>query len=109
MVPGFTLELWNSIPNILAFSIVSPSGEIRGRNTIRTTERDEFQFLLEGTTAIVDYKLLVERTNQELIFFRFQKPSPGIWKIIVSPLRIIDGLFHMMAPVKQFHKGKYSF
>lgn len=108
-VPGFTLELWNSIPNILAFSIVSPSGEIRGRNTIRTTERDEFQFLLEGTTAIVDYKLLVERTNQELIFFRFQKPSPGIWKIIVSPLRIIDGLFHMWLPLSSFIQGEVFF
>lgn len=108
-VPGFTMELWTSIPNILAFSIVSPSGEVRGRTTIRTTERDEFQFLFEGTTAIVDYKLLVERTNQELIFFRFQKPSSGIWKILVSPLRVIDGLFHMWLPLSQFIQGEVFF
>lgn len=108
-VSGFTMELWTRVPNVLSISIVSPSGESRGPVSIRSAGRADFQFIFEGTPVTVDFKLLVERTNYELIFFRFQNPPPGIWRVNVIPLRITDGLFHMWLPVTEFLSGEVYF
>ena len=108
-VTGFSLELWTDIPNILSISILSPSGENTSRIPFRVGASAEVDFLFERTKVSVDYRLLVEKSTSELIFFRFDAPAPGIWKIIIEPLTLADGQFHMWLPVTEFLSGEIYF
>lgn len=108
-VPGFTLELWTSIPNIVSISLTSPSGENTAQIPIRANASTTFNFLFERTEVTIDYRLIVEKENSELIFFRFRDPSAGIWKINVEPIRIIDGRYHIWLPVTDFIDGEVFF
>lgn len=108
-VTGFTMELWTSIPNILSIALTSPSGETTTRIPIRVNSRTDFEFLYERTKVTIDYRLIVEKGTAELIFFRFDQPSPGIWKIEVEPVRIIDGRYHLWLPVSEFLSGEVYF
>ena len=108
-VSGFSLELWTDIPNILSISILSPSGENTSRIPFRVGDSEEIDFLFERTKVSVDYRLLVEKSTSELIFFRFDAPAPGIWKIIIEPLTLADGRFHMWLPVTEFLSGEVYF
>lgn len=67
-VDGFTMELWTSIPNVLSISLTSPSGESTTRLTVRGNTRTDFQFLLEPTRVIIDYRVIAELETSELIF-----------------------------------------
>ena len=108
-VSGFSLELWTDIPNILSISILSPSGENTSRIPFRVGASAEIDFLFERTKVSVDYRLLVEKSTSELIFFRFDTPAPGIWKIIIEPLTLADSRFHMWLPVTEFLSGEVYF
>ena len=108
-VSGFMLELWVMIPNILSISIISPSGENSSRISFRVGSNVELDFLFEKTKVYVNYRLMVEKTNSELVFFRFNTPAAGIWKIVVEPVRLIDGQFHMWLPVTEFLDGEVYF
>lgn len=108
-VPGFSMELWTEIPTILSISIISPSGENTSRIPLRAGTGAEFDFLFERTKVSVDYRLLVEKSTSELVFFRFDAPAPGIWKIIVEPLNVIDGQYHIWLPVTEFLGGEVFF
>lgn len=106
---GFTMELWTSIPNIVTVSIESPGGESTSVIPIRIQESVTYSFLLERTRVTISYRLVIKKTNSELIFFRFQAPSPGIWKVRVVPTRTLDGLFHMWLPLSEFLSGEVFF
>ncbi|MDD2978515.1 MAG: S8 family peptidase [Hespellia sp.] len=108
-VSGFSMELWTEIPNILSVTVTSPSGESTSNLSIRSSSSQMFQFLFEGTSLFVDYRLLVERSSSELVFFRFAKPTPGIWRITVTPVQIATGEFHMWLPVTEFLSGTVYF
>lgn len=106
---GFVLELWTEIPNILGVSVISPSGEQIPRVPIRQRSSEVYQFVFERTEVQIDYRLLVESTNSELIMFRFARPANGIWKIVVEPVQVADGIFHMWLPVREFLSGEVYF
>ena len=108
-VSGFSMELWTEVPNILSISIISPSGENTSRIPFRVGASAEIDFLFERTKVAVDYRLLVEKSSSELVFFRFNAPAPGIWKIIVEPLSIADGRFHIWLPMTEFLSGEVFF
>lgn len=108
-VRGFQAEIWTDIPDVLAVSLYSPSGEQIQKVPIRQNSRNEYRFLLEQTTVIIDYRLLVERTNSELIILRFIDPAEGIWKIGLEPLQSIEGRFHIWLPVSEFMTGGVYF
>lgn len=108
-VDGFSMELWTEIPNILSISIISPSGENTSRIPFRVDSSTEVDFLFERTKVSIDYRLLVEKTTSELVFFRFNSPASGIWKIVVEPLTLSDGHFHLWLPLTEFLKGEVYF
>ena len=106
---GFTMELWTDIPNIVAVSIISPSGERIPRVPIRRGVMEVYRFVFEGTTIFINYKLLVEKSNSELIFFRVKDPAPGIWTIFIEPVELADGVFHMWLPITELLEGEVYF
>ena len=107
-VTGFTMELWTEIPNILSISLVSPSGESSSL-PVRVGAATELNFLFENTVVDIDYRLIVEQTNSELIYFRFRSPAPGIWRLVVEPVQVIDGRFHIWLPLTEFLTGDVYF
>lgn len=106
---GFCMELWSDALNLLAVSVISPSGEQTYRFPIRSEETDSYTFVLERTTVTVDYKVFVERLNAELVFFRFINPTAGIWTIVVEPIQVQEGQFHLWLPVTEFLENEVYF
>ena len=107
-VSGFVAEIWTEIPNIFSVSVESPSGERSFQTPIRE-ESESYEFLFEHTTVFVQYRVLVESTNSEVIFLRFVNPMEGIWKINIYPVGYGDGIFHIWLPVTEFLTGDVFF
>lgn len=106
---GFCTELWSNAFNIFAVSVVSPSGERSDQFPIRSMQTQEYKFVFEKTKISIDYKVFVERLNATLIFLRIEEPTEGIWKVIVKPIQVEDGRFHMWLPVQEFLKSDTYF
>lgn len=108
-IDGFSMELWTENPNIFSVTVVSPSGGTTSRLPIRRNETQQYRFVFEGTRITIDYKLFLERSNAELIFFRLEAPTEGIWKVIVEPVQVAEGIFHMWLPMTEFLQGDVYF
>lgn len=108
-VDGFVTELWSKIPNVVTISITSPSGEQTRQISLRQGYRYNFLFTFERTEVIVEYRLLMENNDSQLIFMRFKDPAPGIWRIQVQPLQMSEGDFHMWLPTQEFLSGEVYF
>lgn len=106
---GFVAELWTMLPNVMTAYIVSPSGEKSPAISIRQGSRFSFTFPFDQTRVEVEYRLLVFNNDSQLLFFRFVRPSEGIWRIGVEPVRISDGEFHIWLPMKEFLDGNTYF
>lgn len=108
-VEGFVVELWSTIPNVMTVAFTSPSGERTGYISLKQGYEYKEEFLFDRTDVEVEYRLLLENSDSQLIFIRFRNPSQGIWKIGVKPVRVSDGRFHMWLPVPGFLTGEVYF
>lgn len=99
---GFVAELWCTLPDIVTAYLVSPSGERSPTLSIRQSEKYTLNFVFDGTTVDVEYRLLMENNDSHLIFFRFQGQPEGLWKIGVEPVNIVNGSYHIWLPAQEF-------
>lgn len=109
---GFTAELWGNIPSNHAISIRSPGGETTDRVDFKAMETREFSFVYTRTRIRVDHVLVEQGSGEELIFFRFVDPSPGVWTIQVTTSGgryQPEGNFHIWLPITEFLKGETYF
>lgn len=109
---GFTAELWGSIPANHAISIRSPGGETTDRVDFKVRETREFSFIYERTKIRVDHVLVEQGSGEELIFFRFVDPTPGVWTIQVTTSGgryDPQGNFHIWLPITEFLRGETYF
>ena len=106
---SFAVELWSTLPNIVMVSVTSPSGERTGMIPIRLGYLFDFLFTLERTTITVEYRLLQENNDAQLVFIRFQNAVPGIWKIDIKPAMQTTGDFHIWLPMEEFLEGEVYF
>ncbi len=107
---GFTMELWGNVPAKHSIAIRSPGGEVTPKVDFREQSSREFNFVYERTQIQVDHVLVEEGSGEELIFFRFIAPTPGIWTIQVT---ITGGSFgssfHMWLPLTEFLQSNTYF
>ena len=108
-VSGLIMELWTENPNLMEVSLISPSGGSSSRLPLRRDESFEYRYVFEGTRVSITYKLFLERSNAELIIFRVQDPTPGIWKIRVEAVQVTEGIFHIWLPMREFVDGETYF
>lgn len=108
-VNDFVTELWSTLPNIVTVSITSPSGERTGQIPVRLGYLFDFVFAFERTSVTVEYRLLQENNDAQLVFIRFQNAVPGIWRIEVQPAMQTQGEFHMWLPMREFLEGEVYF
>lgn len=100
---GFVCELWGSNPDVFEIGIVSPGGERIPRISFNYQEGLSYRFVYERTKIDIDIVLVEEFSSQELIFMRFQDPTPGVWTITVYHQGSLNsGVFHMWLPVQPF-------
>lgn len=109
---GFIAELWGNIPASHAISIRSPGGETTDRVDFKARETRAFSFVYEDTQIRVDHVLVEQGSGEELIFFRFVDPTPGVWTIQVSIMGGADqqeGSFHIWLPLTDFLQSETYF
>lgn len=109
---GFVAELWGNVPASHAISIRSPGGEVTDRVDFRLRETREFSFIYERTRILVAHILVEPGSGDELILFRFQDPTPGVWTIQVTTSGgryQEEGNFHIWLPITEFLTGDTYF
>ena len=106
---GFAIEMWSAEPQLFEVAVVSPAGERLSRIPAERLGRREYSFVLEGTTLTVDYRIVGTRSANQLIYLRFDRPTKGIWKILVFPKNYIYGSFHMWLPISAFLESPVYF
>ena len=110
---GFTMELWGKIPDRHAISIRTPGGEVTPQVDFRERDVREFSFVYESTKIQVGHILVEQRSGEELIFFRFLDPAPGVFTIYVTAMgtgsQENQDSFHMWLPLKEFLRGETYF
>ncbi len=108
-VDGFFVELWAGAPELFEVAVFSPTGEEMPRVPVREGRTTVYDFIFEGTTVSVDYRIEARRTASLLVYLRFENPSAGIWRIRVYPESIVNGDYHMWLPLQQFTTGEIFF
>lgn len=106
---GFVVEFWVRAPSLYSIGFVSPSGEYIQKIPPRIDNNQIISFLFEPTVIFVDYRIIERRTGDELIFIRFQAPSPGIWKIRVFKEQSFNNEFDLWLPIRQFMSSNTYF
>ncbi len=106
---GMFLELWASAPELFAVSVISPTGEELPRIPVRTGTSQIYNFVFERTTVSIDYRFEVTQEANQLIYFRFLRPSRGVWIIRVYPQSNITGEYNIWLPMRQMTGGEVFF
>lgn len=107
---GFIAELWGGIPARHSIAVRTPGGELTPMVDFREQSGREFSFIFERTRIEVDHVLVEEGSGEELIFFRFINPTPGIWTIQVTISEgSLNSDFHIWLPIRQFLQNEVYF
>lgn len=99
---GFCMELWADEPDLYTVGFVSPSGEVIGRIPLVLGTETVIPFSLDATKISLTYQTYESSSGSQLIFLRFETPSPGIWHIRVYPVLSLSGQFHIWLPQNPF-------
>lgn len=99
---GFSMELWGQSPSIYSVDITSPSGEYISRIATGVDLYQRLSFLFEDTIIHLDYQMVESQSGDQLILFRFDNPTTGLWKINVYERGDINLGFHVWLPMKDF-------
>lgn len=110
---GFCMELWGNRIDIYSVVLRTPGGERTPVIDFRNPVDNEYDFLFDRTRIYTGLSLVEKRSGNELIFFQFENPSPGIWSIIVTPSEQSgvqsSGRFHLWLPITEFIDGEARF
>ena len=108
---GFCMELWGTLPDIYTVRLRSPGGETSPEIDFRSREDRVIDFIFESTVVTVS-NLIVERdAGEQLVFFRFEDPTPGIWNLQVYLMegQKGTGTFHIWLPITEFMEQNVTF
>lgn len=108
---GFVMELWGSVSANHAISIRAPGGETTPRVDFRDQSSREFSFVFERTRIYVAHVLVEQGSGEELIFFRFINPTPGVWtiQVTITGRGTSESTFHIWLPITEFLQSNTYF
>lgn len=108
--PGFFLEIWGQPPESFSVGFRSPTGEVIPRIPVRLGKTEVIRFFLEDTVIYVNYELIQNTSGSQLIFIRFDRPTPGIWNVdVFCTAQLLKGAFHMWLPISGFTDPDVTF
>ena len=100
---GFWMEVWGSLPDIITVSVRTPGGETIEPLRLNLRQSITYEFVYERSRVTVDATLVEASSGDELLLFRIQNPTPGIWTFeVTSPGTLYNGTFDMWLPVTEF-------
>lgn len=100
---GFLLEFWGSMPDIFNISVISPGGEVIPPIRLGVRQGITYGFVYEKSKITIDSTLVEPASGEELILFRLQEPTAGIWTFrVMSTGELHNGIFHMWLPITDF-------
>lgn len=107
---GFLMDFWGKPPYVFWASVRSPSGEMIQQINPRIKGPQSFTFVFERTRLSVDYILVEPSSNSEMIRFRFEEPTAGIWSIgIQAEGNVSSAVFDLWLPITQFLQDETYF
>ena len=99
-IEGFCMELWSYAPELVRVEVQSPTGQRSNGGFPVAEETQTTNFVFENTVLTLDYRIAGKGSGDLLIFFRFSRPTEGIWTVLVYPQNAITGAFHMWLPIQ---------
>ena len=112
-VTGFCMEMWNSSLDSYHLFIQTPGGERTAMIDFQSGFDRPYSFVFDKTVIYASAVLVERESGEELVFLRFENPSQGIWRIVVSPREntkiSTSGLFHMWLPITEFIDDEVEF
>lgn len=107
---GFILEFWGNVPVFFTVSIRSPGGETIPPIRLRVNDIITYGFVYERTKITIDSMLVEPASGEELIFFRIEDPTPGIWNFRVTAVgEIRSNTFNLWLPITEFLSSETYF
>ncbi|MDE5679729.1 MAG: S8 family peptidase, partial [Lachnospiraceae bacterium] len=107
---GFLLETWGCVPDVLYASVRTPGGEMIPRFRLGMGQSLTYSFIYERTKVTIDSVLVEPSSGNELIVFRFDAPTAGVWTVrIFAAQDGGNGEFHMWLPITQFLSSQTYF
>lgn len=107
---GFLLETWGCAPDVLYASVRTPGGEMIPRFRPGMGQSLTYSFIYEQTKVTIDSVLVEPSSGNELIVFRFDAPTAGVWTVrIFAEQEGGNGEFHMWLPITQFLSSQTYF
>lgn len=106
---GFVAEFWSDITDLYTVGFISPSGETISRIPMTLGRETRLTFLLESTVITVSYIPTESGSGRQLIFFRFENPTAGVWRIRVFNSLYLNGRYHIWLPVESFCRPETIF
>jgi subtilisin family serine protease len=101
-VRGFSMELWGQTPSLFSVDILTPTGEYVPRVAVNRNTNRVITFIFEQTVIYLDYQIVESESGDLLILFRFDRPTPGIWRFNVYGRGDFNPSFHIWLPMKGF-------
>jgi len=102
-------QIWAKIPDVIAVSIVSPSGEIIDKISSKTTHAERVKFVYEGTEMMIKYDLSNEQNGNESIGIKAFNLKPGIWKFIIYGEYLVNMKYWSWLPQRELLNGDTKF
>lgn len=99
-IDGFCMELWSYAPELVRVVVQSPTGQRSQGGFPVSEETQTTNFVFENTVLTLDYRISGRERGDLLVFFRFSRPTQGIWLVFVYPENAITGEFHMWLPMQ---------
>lgn len=107
---GFSVELWAEVPDVYTVGFRAPNGEITGKIPLSLVQEGvEVGFSLEETRITVFYETVERTSGEELIWMRFDRPTPGIWNIRIYKENVLAGRFDLWLPMERFIRAETYF
>lgn len=108
-VAGFSAEIWARLPDVVTVALISPSGERTSPISLRQGQKYNLFFTFDGTEVTLEYRLLLENNDSQMIFLRFTEPAEGVWKLELLSVQRAVGDVHIWLPVQEFLSGEVFF
>ena len=106
---GFSMEFWADDVGAYSFGFLSPSGQFIQAPSVRSDAPETYRFLPGDTEITVYSRIATVESAGQMIFVRFQRPTPGIWTMIITNLIDISGAFHIWLPCRGFIPDSIGF
>lgn len=100
---GFLMDFWGTGPYLFSASVRSPGGEVIPWVNPRSRGPQMFTFVFEKTRLSIDDILIEPSSGAQMIRFRFEEPTSGIWTIrIRGEGNLNRASFDIWLPLQQF-------